>query len=87
MTDEPQWTVGDLRRALEGMPDGLPVNVNVTVTNTHGERDGFLPFTIVSCDVGMTNVGDDLAPEPYSYVELNLSEDIDGALLFVPWPQ
>jgi hypothetical protein len=79
--------VGDLRKALEDVPDSLAINVNVTTTDVRGAPDGFLSFAITSAEVGMTNVGDDHEPEPYSYFEVNLDgESIGGALLYVPWP-
>jgi hypothetical protein len=82
------WTVGDLRRALDGVPDDLPAHVNVTTTDVHGQPEGFLPVAITGADVGMTNVGTDGEPEPYSFFEIKLEPtDIGGALLYVPLPE
>ena len=80
------WTVGDLRKALDGVPDSLPINVNVSLTTTHGERDGFIPLGIDSGGISMSDIGEESAPEPYSFLELNLQDIELGALLYVPYP-
>jgi len=81
------WTVGDLRRAIDGVPDSLVVNVNVTCHSTHGSVDGFFPLWIESGGIGMSNVGGDEAPEPYSYFELETMTDESSLVLLINLPR
>ncbi|WP_298795638.1 DUF6225 family protein [uncultured Pseudonocardia sp.] len=76
------WTVGRLRRELDGLPDDIPLLVNVSVRIPGEDGTGFLPLAIT--EAGFTVSDASAQPESEIMRIFNIDVEDDEGMIYVP---